>query len=99
MKNKTPVVTSLPRSPTDDRNSRMANYYLAMFIRMVCIVLCIIVPGWWVLIPAFGAVVLPYIAVVLANVGNGRTAGTPIRPGGLLPTSAGEQRGDGEDER
>ena len=99
MKKKTPVVTSLPRSPTDDRDRRMANYYIAMSIRMLCIVLCIVVPGWWVLIPALGAVVLPYIAVVLANVGDGRSAGTPIRPGGLLPTSADEHRSDPEDER
>ena len=83
---KTPTVTSLPRSPQEGRDRRMANYFIAMSIRVVCIILCLFVPGWWALIPAIGAIILPYIAVVLANVGAGESAGVPLRPGGLLPT-------------
>jgi predicted tellurium resistance membrane protein TerC len=60
-------ITSLPRSPQDDRRSRMIQYSVAMTIRTVCLVLCLIVPDWWRLLPAIGAIVLPYIAVVLAN--------------------------------
>ena len=69
---KAPSITSIPRSPQDDRRSRMLQYSLAMGIRTVCIVLCIFVRGWWLLIPALGAIVLPYIAVVLANAAGGR---------------------------
>lgn len=69
---KAPSITSLPRSPQDDRRSRMLQYSLAMGIRTVCIVLCIFVRGWWLLLPAIGAVVLPYVAVVLANAASSR---------------------------
>lgn len=78
-------ITSLPRSPEDDRRSRMIKYSVTMAIRVVCIGLCIVVPGWWVLVFAIGAVALPYIAVVLAN-GVIRPSTTPVlRPGGLVP--------------
>jgi hypothetical protein len=66
----------------------MTNYFIAMAIRVVCIVLCLVVPGWWALLPAIGAIFLPYVAVVLANVGDGEAAGSPLRPGGLLPTDS-----------
>lgn len=76
-------ITSLPESPDDDRHRRMVRYGIAMSIRVVCVVLCIFVRGWWILLPALGAVFLPYVAVVLANVG-GRAGGTVVRPGGLV---------------
>lgn len=72
-------ITSLPRSPEDDRRARMVKYSVAMGIRLVCIFACFLVPGYWVIIPAMGAVVLPYIAVVLANVTNSRVA-RAVRP-------------------
>ena len=58
----------------------MIKYTVAMAIRVVCIVLCLVVPGWWVLIPAAGAIFLPYLAVVLANNVGYRT-GEVTRPG------------------
>lgn len=62
----------------------MINYTIAMSIRMVCIILCLFVRGWWLLLPAIGAVVLPYIAVVLANATVARPTETVLRPGGLV---------------
>jgi len=88
-------ITSIPRSPQDDRHSRVIQYSIAMGIRMVCIVLCLFVRGWWLLLPAIGAVVLPYIAVVLANATAQRSSGSVLRPGAIvrvspvLPTDAG----------
>lgn len=61
------VITSLPRSPEDDQRARMIKYTIMMSVRVVCIGLCIVVPGWWRLVFAVAAVFLPYIAVVLAN--------------------------------
>lgn len=61
--------TALPTSPEDDRKHRMRAYSTAMSLRMVCLVLVFFVPGWWKVVFGVGAVVLPYIAVVLANVG------------------------------
>lgn len=46
----------------------MLRYTIAMSIRVLCIFACFLVPGWWMIIPAVGAIVLPYIAVVVANV-------------------------------
>jgi predicted tellurium resistance membrane protein TerC len=74
-------ITSLPRSPQDDRRSRMIQYSVAMTIRTVCLVLCLIVPDWWRLLPAIGAIVLPYIAVVLANASIAGPAAEVLRPG------------------
>jgi len=70
----------------------MFQYTLTMGIRTVCIVLCIFVRGWWLLIPAIGAVVLPYIAVVLANaVGSrGRTA-EDYDPGAIVRSESDER--------
>lgn len=67
-------VTDLPESPEDEHRRRVFQYVLAMSIRVVCVLACVWVRGWWLLIPAVGAVVLPYIAVVLANVGSRRRA-------------------------
>ena len=60
-------ITSLHASPDAERRSRMVKYSVAMGIRLVCIGACFITPGWWMLIPATGAVLLPYLAVVAAN--------------------------------
>ncbi|WP_264371273.1 DUF3099 domain-containing protein [Protaetiibacter intestinalis] len=62
----------------------MIKYTVAMSIRVVCIALCLVVPGWWALLPAAGAIFLPYFAVVVAN--NVRTGrGTVQRPGAIVP--------------
>jgi hypothetical protein len=53
----------------------MLKYSITMGIRLVCIIACFFVPGYWIIIPAIGAVVLPYVAVVLANVSGPRSAG------------------------
>lgn len=73
---KTQSITSLPRSPDDDRRSRMVKYSVTMGIRIVCIIACFFVPGWWLVIPAVGAIVLPYVAVIIANVSSAR--GAPV---------------------
>ncbi|MGV8968848.1 MAG: DUF3099 domain-containing protein [Microbacteriaceae bacterium] len=60
-------ITSLPESPEVDRRRRMINYSVAMSIRMIFVILCFFVQGWWLLFTAIGAILLPYVAVVLAN--------------------------------
>lgn len=77
-------ITTLPESPEQERHRRMVRYSIAMSIRVVCLVLCFFVQGWWLLVPMIGAVVLPYVAVVLANVGSGGSRGTVQRPGALV---------------
>lgn len=45
----------------------MIKYSIAMGVRIVCIGLCFVTPGWWLLLPATGAILLPYFAVLVAN--------------------------------
>ena len=76
-------ITALPLSPTDDRRARMLKYCIAMGVRLICIAMCFFVQGWWLAIFAVAAVVLPYFAVILANVGN-EPGGRVERPGSIV---------------
>ena len=76
-------ITSLPLSPEAERRSRMVKYSVAMGIRVVCIVLMLFVHGWWLLVCAVGAIVLPYIAVVIANVHSDPRGAEVLRPGAV----------------
>jgi predicted tellurium resistance membrane protein TerC len=76
-------VTELPESPEQEHRRRVFQYSLAMGIRVVCVLACIWVRDWWLLIPAAGAIFLPYVAVVLANV-SGRRSTRVERPSDRL---------------
>ncbi|HEY5229657.1 MAG TPA: DUF3099 domain-containing protein [Galbitalea sp.] len=86
--NKQPIqsATSLPPSPDAERRTRMIKYTVAMVLRLICFLLVCLIPlSWWTLIPLIGAVILPYVAVVLANTVI-QSGVTPVeRPGGLVP--------------
>jgi hypothetical protein len=60
-------VTSAPVSAADDQSHRVRRYLLTMGIRVVCGALALFTEGWvrWTFVAL--AVVLPYIAVVMAN--------------------------------
>lgn len=59
----------------------MRQYLIAMGFRIVCFVVAVLVDGWirWTAIGA--AVVLPYIAVVIANATGPREGGEVLAPG------------------
>lgn len=81
------AITSLPLSPEVERRNRMIKYSIAMSVRVVCIVMMLFVQGWWLLVFATAAIVLPYFAVVLANVHTDPRGGQVERPGGILPVN------------
>lgn len=60
-------VTSAPENPAAERDQRTRRYLRMMGIRVVCFLLAFVTSGWiqWVCLAL--AIVLPYIAVVLAN--------------------------------
>lgn len=87
MRTKPTSITELPASPDEERRARMIRYTVAMGIRMVCIVLCVVLPDWWRAIPAVGAIALPYFAVVIANNANKHASASVRRPGSILPVS------------
>ena len=62
-------------------------YIVTMSIRVICVFGCVFVTGWWQILCLLGAVVLPYIAVVVANVSRTPVA-EPEAPGPLeIPRS------------
>lgn len=76
-------ITTLPLSPDEERRRRMIRYTVTMGIRMVCIVLMLFVQGWWLLVCALGAILLPYFAVIAANVHSDQRSQTVLRPGAI----------------
>lgn len=76
-------VTSAGVTPAEDRAHRMRMYFIAMTLRVLCIVSLFWVRGWWVLVAAIGAVLLPYFAVLVANAVN--HAGDGQRPEAPAP--------------
>ena len=57
----------------------MRKYTIAMSVRTLCLIGVVLVPDWWRFVLGAGAVFLPYVAVVLANVGS-TGASTPVHP-------------------
>jgi hypothetical protein len=74
--------TSLPRAPRDDAGSRTTKYLVMMTIRIVCFALMALVTpyGWYTWVFAAAAIFLPYIAVVIANVGQDTKTVRAVRP-------------------
>jgi hypothetical protein len=80
-------VTTAPESLRDEQAARIKRYLVTMGIRTVCFVLAAVTATngapWWVWgLFALLAVVLPYIAVVLANAVRPRLDGrfNPVTP-------------------
>lgn len=65
----------------------MIKYAVAQGVRVLCIVAVFFVHGWWVLIPAAGAIFLPYFAVVAANNVRQSPGTTVLRPGAIVPVA------------
>lgn len=81
------TITSLPPSPEAERRARMIKYTIAMSIRVACIFAMLFAQGWWLVVFAAGAVFLPYVAVVLANVSGPSRDNEVLRPGGIVPVT------------
>jgi hypothetical protein len=85
------TVTGLPTSLQDDQGQRMRRYLVSMGIRTACFILAVVAIVWlhwtvigWVFIIA--AVVLPYVAVVMANATRSPTS-TTLGPVTNSPTA------------
>ena len=70
-------ITEARESHTSERDLRIRKYTISMTVRMLCFILAFFFEGWvrWVLLA--GAVILPYIAVVIANGGADLTKREP----------------------
>ncbi|MES2170585.1 MAG: DUF3099 domain-containing protein [Actinomycetota bacterium] len=83
---KVQAVTSIPRSPDDDRTSRMIRYSIGWGIRLVCLISLLFLHGWWLVVPAIIAIGAPMVLVVLANA-VGTTRKKVERPGAIVRSS------------
>jgi hypothetical protein len=63
------TITDAQRGLSQEQTGRTRRYLISMGVRTFCVLAAIVVPGWprWFLIA--GAVILPYLAVVMANAG------------------------------
>jgi hypothetical protein len=68
-----------------------------MGIRIACFILMVVVTpyGWYTWVFGLAAIVLPYIAVVLANVGSDVAQTTVVNPERALPSAPSERPATG----
>ncbi len=84
--------TSLPQSPDAEADGRMKKYFIMMSVRVACFVLMVTVTpySWYTWAFAVGAAVLPYLAVVVANVGSRDPSHRAVSPERALPAATPE---------
>jgi hypothetical protein len=67
------LVTEARRSRSDDIAYRQRRYLIMMGVRALCFVAAVLMfvnhLGWLTAIPAIGAIIIPYFAVIFANGG------------------------------
>jgi hypothetical protein len=79
-------ITTAATSRREEIAARQRRYVWSMAVRTACFVAAIAVgPGWlrWVLVA--GAVLLPYVAVVMANASGSRSDGFALPDGTVRP--------------
>jgi small neutral amino acid transporter SnatA (MarC family) len=73
-------ITGARSSLTEDVRGRQRRYVISMLIRTVCVLLAVVlwnVERYLAFAALAGGVLLPYIAVVIANAGRERSPGLP----------------------
>lgn len=63
-------ITNASEAHSADMSRRMRKYLITMGIRMVCLAAIFVFDGWYKIIPIAGAVLLPWVAVIIANGGS-----------------------------
>lgn len=77
------AITSVRRALAEDVHDRTIRYLVSMGIRTGCILLLFVVPGPWKWLCLVGAVLLPLLAVLVANAGREKPEpSTNLLPGG-----------------
>jgi hypothetical protein len=73
------LVTTAPISPAEERRNRERRYLITMGVRVLAFIAAIVFATGWIRVIAVGlALILPWVAVVVANAGPKRT--TPAQP-------------------
>jgi len=78
------VVTEARLSRSADISYRERRYLIMMSIRLACFVIAVVLfingAGWLTAIPAVGAIIIPYFAVIFANGGREPNGGRGFQP-------------------
>jgi Protein of unknown function (DUF3099) len=75
-------ITTANASRADDIAARQKRYLLAMGFRTVCFIAAVVIPNGWVrVILIVAALVLPYVAVVMANASSTKSDGFALLNG------------------
>jgi Protein of unknown function (DUF3099) len=82
-------ISEARESLDDEMHHRMKRYLISMSIRTVCFVLAVVLEGWLRWTMAAAAIVLPYVAVVMANAGPRRTVRSASRYSPTVPAIEG----------
>ncbi|MET2012759.1 DUF3099 domain-containing protein [Microbacterium chocolatum] len=88
-----PSTTSLPRSPRDAADARSTRYLIMMAARILCFILMVVITpyGWYTWVLGAAAVLLPYFAVVDANVDDKPLTEARVDPERALPAAPSER--------
>ncbi|MEI6648904.1 MAG: DUF3099 domain-containing protein [Actinomycetes bacterium] len=70
-------ITSAQLALSEEQISRQRKYFLSMMVRTACFILTIVLPSPYRWVALFGAVILPYVAVVIANAGRENGSANP----------------------
>lgn len=71
------VITEVKPSATVDLSARTRRYAITMAIRTACFVGMVFAPGYWGFALLLGAMLLPWLAVMLANQQDRRSTALP----------------------
>lgn len=75
------LVTTAPKSPRDEQRDRTRRYLVTMAVRLVCFVAAVVLYGVGFRLVAalavIGSLVLPWVAVIVANAGPKPDLGRP----------------------
>jgi Protein of unknown function (DUF3099) len=71
-------ITSAQSSLSKDQSGRARRYFLSMMIRTACFILTVILPSPYRWIALSGALLLPYVAVIVANAGRETIQGKTV---------------------
>ena len=79
------AITSVQRALSEDVDGRLRRYAFSMIVRTVCVIIAILAPAPWNWVSLAGAVVIPIVAVLVANAGRELPAagGSEVDPWGL----------------
>ncbi len=70
MTNEEPIsITSAQPSLSEDQSGRARRYFISMMVRTACFILTVILPSPYRWVALSGALLLPYVAVIVANAG------------------------------